>query len=239
MHNPALPSPSTPSAAVSGRDTPPPERWQRAAERRREHFAFLERLTRFAERRWPGFVERAEEDFAGNYYRTPGDDSLCAAFTLFEERYEGRSVFETFLSTHPELNEAETRVVEAERAAWLSWWEVLDADEQQGVRLRDLLNGTQRSVFDERAARSARRGMVMCGRVIDFDGVGLFSGAFPVGLPRADPRVEVMKSIAEELLGPNPAPATLRKDPVGILNCFRMLNGLLRPGVEPPAEALG
>lgn len=214
------------------------QKWEHAADLRQIHFAFLERLTGFAESRWPGFTERAEELFAANYFRVPNDGIMCAAFSLLEERFEGRTVLETLLATEPELTAAEAQMVEAERAAWLSWWEVLDSSPRSGIRLRDLLTGAERVVFDEKAVRTARRGVVMCCRVLDFDGVGLFSGGFPLALPKADPRMRMLLSVAEEMVGPTPTAAKVRRDPVGILNGWRMCHGLLRPGVVPEGVAV-
>lgn len=212
------------------------EKWSLAEKLQVEQAQLAERVTRFAEERWPGFEQQAEEEFGGNYRRVPRDVAMRVAFTLFEERWEGRTVLQRFLATEPALTPVELQLATAEQESWLSWWRVEEANLRTGIALRDLITGAERTVFDVRAAKTLRRDVVICARILELGPVAIFSGVFPIALHRTQPRLKMALEMTSDYFGP-PTPAALRRDPVGILNVWRMVSGLLRPGATLGAEA--
>jgi hypothetical protein len=70
---------------------------------------------------------------------------------------------------------------EAQRAAWLSIWEVTEVDRGTSITLTDLLSGEHRVVHDVKASETAEARLAILARVVEFEGnpalFGLHAGA--------------------------------------------------------------
>jgi hypothetical protein len=73
--------------------------------------------------------------------------------------------------------------IEACVAARYSFWEVVAVTPGTGVRLHDRLTDEERHVTERTASQTMRRGLFVCARVVDFDGMSLLAGLCPRGLP--------------------------------------------------------
>jgi hypothetical protein len=137
-------------------------------------------MAEFAARRfgsaWLRSLDRAADD--------PELLQLAWHFALFHERIEGRSVIDLYLAErHRRLSRAEHAWLEAQRAAWLSVWEVTQAEPGKSLALRDLLSGEVRSVRESTASRTVVVRDALLARVVDCDGVSLLCGVHPRTLP--------------------------------------------------------
>lgn len=87
----------------------------------------------------------------------------------------------------------------AQRAAWLSVWEVLAVDPGRTVTLRDLLSDEQRTVQERRGSRSLVPRDAVLARIVDHEGISLLCGMHPRALPPFG-AAEVVRSALRRLL---------------------------------------
>lgn len=136
----------------------------------------LRALSEFAARRygprWLQFLERYSDD--------PERLQLAWHFAVFHRRVDGENLVDRYLhERHRRLSRTERAWLEAQRAAWLSVWEVTAIEPGESLALRDLLSGEVRSVRESTASRTAVLRDTMLGRVVDCDGVSLLCGIHP------------------------------------------------------------
>lgn len=220
-------------------------------ERVRSRLALLEdELLEFASRRFgAGWADETEREFSENYHRMRKDQELQRAWALFHRRRGGGTVLEEFVAASPKpLPEDLGPLIEAERAAWASYWKVTDTRSGESLQLQDLLTGEARTVVERKASRMLKPGHVICARVLQLPEGGLLRGTFPIALWGKEPMLEGLVEQACIHYAQDPHskvhPACLRADgePLAVINCWRMLSGLLRRprfGIEPDRQLQG
>jgi hypothetical protein len=140
-------------------------------------------LTRFASSElgaeWRGFVD----DFVDPRQAA----QLSIPWSVYVYRVRGRTVVERYLEARGRRLAPEERAwLDAQRAAWLSVWEVIDVEPGASVVLRDLLSSEVRRVREESGSRTLVARDAVLGRVVDHAGESLLCGMHPRGLPPSD-----------------------------------------------------
>jgi hypothetical protein len=124
---------------------------------------------------------------------------LAVPWSVYGFEVDGVTAGASYLETHGHALEAAERAeIEAELAAWLSVWNVVDVERGVGVRVRDALTGETRWVGDVTSSRTAAVHDALLARVVDVAGVSgvagkgrasrpggtsIFSGLHPRPLP--------------------------------------------------------
>jgi hypothetical protein len=163
----------------------------------------------YAERRFGGEWRRFEKQF---------DDAreaveLARSWAVYGFAVQGRTVLEWYLEgPGHRASRAERAWLEAQRAAWLSVWEVLDVEPGESVTLRDLLTDERRCVREASASRIAVVRDVLLGRVVDCDGVSLLCGVHPRLLSPAE-AAEVVRRARGRLRRKRAVPPDRLRDP--------------------------
>ena len=169
-------------------------------------------LSEFADRRHGAGWLGSREGFA--------DDGNCAQlaipWALYHRRIDGATVLERYLDErHRRLSAVERGWLEAQRAAWLSVWEVTSVEPGVTVTLRDLLSGEAREVRETTASRSLVRRDAVLARVVDSEGVSLFCGLHPRALPPVE-AADVVQRVRATLRRKGTVPTDrLRDEAVG------------------------
>ncbi len=154
------------------------------------------RLTRFAMREFGD----AWTAFANDFDRLLGAVSLAAPWSVYNFEVDGRTVAEAYLDRHGSRCTPDERAwMNAQRAAWLSVWEVLAVDPGRTVTLRDLLSDEQRTVQERRGSRSLVPRDAVLARIVDHEGISLLCGMHPRALPPFG-AAEVVRSARGRLL---------------------------------------
>lgn len=130
------------------------------------------------------------------FEQLPGDPfdsnftSLHGAWIAYHEQVaDGRRFVDVFLEKVVVTPE-ERSLLEAQREAWLTIWEVQGVKRGHGIELLDRLTGEQRYVHEVTASQSATLGMHICGRVVRYGQVHVLAGIHPKPLsPSAAERV--------------------------------------------------
>ena len=138
------------------------------------------RLTRFAldefDEEWRAF----QEDFADPVAAAP----LAWPWSVYGFEVGGRTVADAYRAAHGRRRPPEERRwLDAQRAAWLSVWEVEAVDPGKTLTLRDLLSDECRTVWETGASQTLVRRHAVLGRVVDHEGVSLLCGTHPRPLP--------------------------------------------------------
>ena len=137
-------------------------------------------LSRFAMARFGSKWRRFTKDFDG------ASDVLQLAipWSVFHYRVDGATVLDWYRREKGQrLSRAEDAWLEAQRASWLSVWEVTDVKPGASLTLRDLLTGETRNVSDVTASQALVVRDAILGRVVDHEGVSLLRGVHPRSLP--------------------------------------------------------
>ena len=96
----------------------------------------------------------------------------------------GRTVADAYRAAHGRrCAPDERRWLDAQRAAWLSVWEVEAVDAGKTLTLHDLLSDERRTVSERSASQTLVRRHAVLGRVVDHEGVSLLCGTHPRPLP--------------------------------------------------------
>ncbi len=99
--------------------------------------------------------------WSSGHYRGP--DGRTALYLYLEERGGG-------------LDAEGRALVEAERAAWFSYHEVVSVDPGRSIVLRDLLAGGERTVEEKSASRTVRPRDVLVARIVDVGNRAILAG---------------------------------------------------------------
>ena len=138
------------------------------------------RLTRFALDRFGEKWQAFEDDFADAAAAAP----LARPWSVYGFEVDGRSVADAYRAAHGRrCSPEERRWLDAQRAAWLSVWEVEAVEPGKTLTLRDLLSDERRTVRESQASQILVRCHAVLGRVVDHDGVSLLCGTHPRPLP--------------------------------------------------------
>ncbi|MYN67405.1 MAG: DUF2384 domain-containing protein [Acidobacteria bacterium] len=134
------------------------------------------RLTRFAMREFGAAWASFREDFRSLREAVP----LAAPWSVYNFEVDGRTAVEAYLERHGHRCTADERAwLNAQRAAWLSVWEVVAVDPGKTVKLRDLLSDVQRTVQEKRGSRTLVPRDTILARVVDHEGISLLCGMHP------------------------------------------------------------
>jgi hypothetical protein len=143
----------------------------------------VRRMARFAERRFG-------EDWAlraGRVFRDPDASmGLAGPWAFHHHRIQGTPLAQWVLESEGErLPRAELDLLRAQRCAWISVWEVQEAEPGVSLTLSDLLTGETRTIRETTASRSLVKHDAMLARVVDYGESTLLCGLHPRAL---DPR---------------------------------------------------
>ena len=141
---------------------------------------------------------------------------LSVPWSVYCFRVRGKTVLDWYLEEHDRrLSRAERAWLAAQKAAWLSVWEVIDVEPGTTVTLRDLLSHEVRCVRDVGASHSLVARDALLARVVDHEGVSLVCGAHPCPLPPFD-AAEVVRRARGRLRRKRAVPVErLRDEPFG------------------------
>lgn len=167
------------------------------------------RLTRFAMREFGD----AWAAFAKDFRSLRGAVPLAAPWSVYNFEVDGRTAVEAYLERHGHRCTPDERAwMNAQRAAWLSVWEVLAVDPGKSVTLRDLLSGEQRTVLEVRGSRSLVPRDAVLARVVDHEGISLLCGMHPRALPPFG-AAEVVRGARSRLRPRGTVPVDRLRDP--------------------------
>jgi hypothetical protein len=107
---------------------------------------------------------------------------LVIQWAVYERPIAGRPLIEHYLDDQ-ELDKEEEAWVSAQRAGWLTIWEVLSTVPGSEVVVRDLLTGQKRTVREQVASKTLRARDAVLARVVDHEGRSLFCGLYGRSLP--------------------------------------------------------
>jgi len=112
---------------------------------------------------------------------------LAMPWSVYHFCVQGRPAFEWFLEeASPQPGADERRWLEAQRASWLSVWEVNEVRPGEGLRLRDLLTEEERSVQEILATETLVKRDCILARVVELDKAAVLGGTHPRPLPPAE-----------------------------------------------------
>lgn len=164
-------------------------------------------LLEFAKERFGERSRRFTEDLEDR------SESLAVPWIQYVVEVEGRPVFEHFLDEHAErLAPAERAWLEAQRGAWLSFWEITRVEPGRSLTLRDLLSGETRVVAELAATHELPPRGVLCGRVVGYGDHAVLCGLHPraLGPAEADLAVQGARARLRKKRAPRVAPEALR-----------------------------
>ena len=146
-------------------------------------FALVTELEDFAFERfgdaWLGFVRDFEDPLIAVLLASP--------WSVFHHRVDRTTVLEAYLRSPPRVvSPVERGWLEAQRAAWLSVWEVVAVDPGKSLTLHDLLSGEERFVHESGASASLVLRDAVLGRVVDHAEGSFLCGMHPNPLPPWD-----------------------------------------------------
>jgi hypothetical protein len=169
-------------------------------------------LSRFAARGFGPEWERFEDDFAGVSAALP----LAIPWSVYCFHVQGRRVLDRYLEERGVRLSAEERAwLEAQRAAWLSVWEVTAVEVGKTVSLRDLLSHEVRCVCEVGASQSLVPRDAVLARVVDHVDGAVLCGTHPRPLPPME-AAEVVRRARGRLRRKGAVPpARLRDEPFG------------------------
>ena len=138
------------------------------------------RLARFALQRFGEKWKAFEGDFEDPDAAAP----LAEPWSVYGFEVDGRTVADAYRAARGRgCSPEEHRWMDAQRAAWLSVWEIEAVDPGKTLTLRDLLSDERRIVRETQASQILVRRHAVLGRVIDHDAVSLLCGTHPRPLP--------------------------------------------------------
>jgi hypothetical protein len=140
-------------------------------------------LSAFAMARFGSAWLRFAEDFVD-----PGQAAqLSLPWSVYHYRVHRTTVLERFLEEQGErVGSPEREWLGAQRAAWLSVWEVSQVEPGESVTLHDLLTDATRCVREVSASKTLKVRDAILGRVVEHAGISLLCGVHPRPLlPRA------------------------------------------------------
>ena len=140
----------------------------------------VRRLWGFARREYGEAWEGFQDTFTDLDYAI----ALALPWSVYCFEVDGKTIVDAYLDAHRRrCSPEEQRWLDAQRGAWLSVWEVEDADPGQSLTLRDLLSDEQRTVHETRSSKTLVPRDAVLARIVDHDGISLICGAHPYPLP--------------------------------------------------------
>ena len=109
---------------------------------------------------------------------------LSAHWAVYHYRIDGTTALDRYLEEYGQrLPPARSAWLEAEAAAWLSVWEVIEVEPGRSLTLRDLLSHEERHVQETTASEQLVTRDAILVRVVDYDGVSILGGVHRRPLP--------------------------------------------------------
>ena len=177
----------------------------------------VRRLSAFALREYGEAWEGFEDDFASPDEALP----LALPWSVYCFEVEGKTVVDAYLEDRARRCTAEERRwLEAQRAAWLSVWEVEAVDAGKTVRLHDLLSDQRRTVHETRGSMTLVTHDAVLARIVDHEGVPLLCGTHPRPLPPVE-AAEVVRRARARLRRKRSVPVDRLRDPAFGRNLIR------------------
>ena len=140
----------------------------------------VNRLSRFALQEFG----EAWEAFANDFADPDEAIQLARSWSVYCFEVNGKTVVDAYLDTRGRRCSREERSwLDAQRAAWLSVWEVEAVDPGKTVSLHDLLSGARRTVQETRGSKTLVARDALLARIVDHDGVSLLCGMHHRALP--------------------------------------------------------
>ncbi len=128
---------------------------------------------------WRGFTEDFVDAAQAFQLSTP--------WSVYHYRVQGTTVLERYLAEQgSRLSPTERTWLDAQRASWLSVWEVLEVEPGAGVTLRDLLSHERRRVREASASQALVARDTLLARIVEHEDVSLLCGLHPRPLPPFD-----------------------------------------------------
>ncbi len=148
-----------------------------------------ESLLRFARDRFP-----AEwHEITASWRRDPLAAQHRGPLSLYHSKIHGASAAEHFAAERgARLTARERGWLDAQRAAWLSVWEVVTLDRGRGMTVKDLLTNETREVLESSASRTLFERHAILGRVAEYEGIAVFAGMHPRPLEPRDAATVVL-----------------------------------------------
>ncbi len=148
----------------------------------------VDQVLRWAKKRfgeaWRG---EAYEVYLGDAELDRLETQLLVPWSVYGFEVDGKPPAAHFLEERGQRLTEETRDwLEAQLAAWLSIWEVLEVQPGRGVRVRDLLTREERFVHDVSSSKTLGLRDTVLARVVDYGGVSTFCGTHSRFLPPQD-----------------------------------------------------
>jgi hypothetical protein len=132
-------------------------------------------------------ASRLRDEWAGSqadFNDAVESDQLWVPWSVFHYLIAGRTVADRYLEECGSSLSRSTRTwFDAQRAAWLSVWEVVAVDPGVSLTLSDLLSGEVHTVRESSASRQLVLRDALLGRVVHHEGVSLLCGCYPRPLP--------------------------------------------------------
>jgi len=108
---------------------------------------------------------------------------LLVPYAAHHVPISGRTAAEWYRDAHEaELSNDERACLDAERDAWLSLWQVVEARPGNGLVLRDRLSGQVRDVVEHTASRTLKEGQSVLARLVELMGFTSINGLYPFAL---------------------------------------------------------
>ncbi len=162
-----------PAAPPDGEDSPAP-----IHELDRKLASTLDRFAR--DRFGPGWMAAA----AGAFRDPSAVDQLLPQWAIYHEPVAKKPVVEWFLDERADRLQGEALSwLHAQRAAWLSVWEVTAVEPGRSLTLSDLLTGENRIVRETSASGLLAPRDAILARVVDHEGATVLCGVHPSPMP--------------------------------------------------------
>jgi hypothetical protein len=152
----------------------------------------VDRMNRDARRRFGSEWMAAA---AGVFRDRTMPGALLGPWTFYHHLFEGKPIVQWFIEDHAgELPRIELAWLHAQRAAWLSVWEVLAVEPGRTLTMRDLLTNETRVIQEVAASRSLVKRDAVLARVVDFQGTSVLCGLYPRSLSPGDAGIVVHRA---------------------------------------------
>jgi hypothetical protein len=124
------------------------------------------------------------QDFVRDFADASEVVQLSVPWSVYHFRVQGRTVLEHYVDAYGrELSRPKQQWLVAQKASWLSAWEVIDVEPGVNITVRDLLSLEERCVREVSASQTLLVRDVLLGRIVDHEGESLLCGAHPRPLP--------------------------------------------------------
>ena len=141
-------------------------------------------IWRFAHER---FGERWDDPALELFFEPEDVMQLLVPYSVHHVPIAGRTAAEWYRDAHEaDLSADERACLAADRDAWLSLWQVVEARPGDGLVLRDRLSGQVRDVIERSASRTLKEGQSVLVRLCELGGFTSINGLYPFALDERD-----------------------------------------------------